>query len=137
MYNTIETDNTDNQIESTESATIKSENVSKVQDNEYLTLKPQNNNIPGIAEENVYTPLDAENLDKQDHIDQNETVSSQSMPQTQDNTYFTLEPQNAFISGEPVDVSHTNDNNLSRTPDVVQTDIISNTTGHDYFVLHP
>ena len=137
MYNTLNTDDTDNQIQGNELATIKSESVSKIQDNEYLTLKPQHNNISGIAEENVYTPLDAKNIDKQDHISLSETITLQSMQQTQDNTYFTLEPQNALSSGEPVGATYANDNNLSGTLKVVQMDIVNNTTGHDYFMLHP
>ena len=45
--------------------------------------------------------------------------------------------ENAFSLGEPVGVSYANENNLSGTLNVVQTDIVNNTTGHDYFVLHP
>ena len=135
VYNTLDTDNMDNQTQDTESAKVTVEN--EAQTNEYLTFKPQYNNVSGIPEDMVYTPLDPENINNDAQIFSREAVTSQSMPETQNNEYFTLEPQTIFSSGDIVGVSSANNNNLSGTPNVVQTDIVNNTEGHDYFVLHP
>ena len=75
VYNTLDAEHND-------SKTIKANDVSQAENTEYQTPDPRNNNVSGINDENVYTPLNAESIDTADNINPNEIVTLQSMPQT-------------------------------------------------------
>ena len=133
VYNTLN-------VEHDNSETIKANDMSRDQNNEYQTPELQNNNKSGINEENIYTPLNAETIGTADYIDPNETVTLQNMPPTQTNEYFTLEPQNAILSGKPVSGSdatnidgldniHPNDTETLQSMPPTQT--------NEYFTLEP
>ena len=133
VYNTLDAEHND-------SKTIKAKDMSLAQNNEYQTPEPRNNNRSGINEENVYTPLNAETIDTTDNIDPNDTVTLQNIPPTQTNEYFTLEPQNAILSGKPVSGSdatnidgldniHPNDTETLQSMPPTQT--------NEYFILEP